>query len=87
MYAPNVEPRGTIMGKAGAGIMAKKRKEAPQSKAPPASVIVSIRVASDYRDWLDRLAEFERVNLSDLLDRAITRYARDVGFKEAAPKR
>jgi hypothetical protein len=67
--------------------MAKKRKAAPGGGEPPASVIVSIRVATDYRDWLNRLADFERVNLSDLIDRAITRYAREVGFKEVAPKR
>jgi uncharacterized protein (DUF1778 family) len=72
---------------AGVASMGKKRKAASKGSEAPASVIVSIRVSSEYRDWLNRLAEFERVNLSDLLDRAITRYARDVQFKEVAPKR
>jgi len=73
--------------------MAKKRKAArPVDEAVPAvpapsSVIVSIRVATDYRDWLNRLADHERINTSDLIDRAITRYAREVGFKEMPPKR
>jgi hypothetical protein len=67
--------------------MGRKRTAAAKGKGQPASVIVSIRVAPEYRDWLDRLADFERVNTSDLFDRAMTRYAREVGFKEAAPRR
>lgn len=75
--------------------MAKSRKQSPKGKestpskgeASPSSVIVSVRVSPDFRGWLDRLAEHERIGLSDLFDRALTRYAREAGFKEAPPKR
>src|SRR5262249_53709693 len=72
--------------------LAKKRKSPPPAAAPPdpsgtPSVIVSVRVSPEYRAWLDRLASFERIPISDLLDRALVAYAPQVGFKEVAPRR
>jgi excisionase family DNA binding protein len=58
-----------------------------RGKERPAAGSVSIRVAPEYRDWLDRLAEFKRLTLVDVIDQALVKYARDEGFDEVAPKR
>jgi hypothetical protein len=33
------------------------------------------------------LAGFERISVNELVDRALVRYAREVGFKKVAPER
>lgn len=66
-------------------------KGKPGPKPDPARVrseAVMLRGRPEWKEWLGRLAEFDRApSMNELFDRAITAYARDIGFKEAAPKR
>ena len=81
--------------------VAKKKTESkvnePESRVKPGpkpnpsrvrSEAVMLRGRPEWKDWLARLAEFDRSpSMNELFDRAITAYAREIGFKEAAPKR
>ena len=40
-----------------------------------------VRMTREYSDWLDRLADRERMSVSTLIDRAVTAYARETGFE------
>jgi predicted DNA-binding ribbon-helix-helix protein len=65
--------------------MAKAKKKQSQS-AGPEMLAKGIRMTREYSDWLDRLADRERMSVSTLIDRAVTAYARETGF-EAPPMR
>jgi hypothetical protein len=76
------------MGGIGVLPLAKKRREASSKDDPaPATSIVSVRCSLEFRAWLDGLADHERISVSDLFDRAMTSYARDIGYKKIPPKR
>jgi hypothetical protein len=66
-----------------------KKKPGPKpdpSKARDATTMV--RSTQPWKEWVERLAEHERApSVSDLIDRALVAYARQVGFKEGAPRR
>jgi hypothetical protein len=51
------------------------------------SVVNTFRSTPDWRDWVARLAESERIGVPDLIDRAVAEYAKKVGFPEPPPKR
>jgi hypothetical protein len=69
-------------------VMAKKK---PGPKPDPdrvRSAAIMLRGRPEWREWVERLAEFDRApSLNELFDRALVIYARHVGFAEAAPKR
>ena len=66
--------------------MAKKKPGYEEKRVRTA--VIALRSRPEWRDWVERLAEFERTSsLNELFDRAIVAYARQVGFKEVAPKR
>jgi hypothetical protein len=79
----------------GALEMARKPKKPPgggkaSRKSPdvePRLPIVSIRGRVAWKLWLDELAAFDRSTLNDLIDRALVRYARDIGFTKEPPER
>jgi hypothetical protein len=61
--------------------MAKKKPE--QKEQLVRTAVIALRSRPEWRDWVERLAEFERTpSLNDLFDRVIVAYARQVGFKE-----
>lgn len=51
------------------------------------SVVNTLRSTPDWRDWMARLAESERIGVPDLIDRALVDYARKVDFPEPPPRR
>jgi hypothetical protein len=51
------------------------------------SVVNTFRSTPDWRDWVARLAESERIGMPDLIDRALADYAKRVGFPDRPPKR
>lgn len=53
----------------------------------PRPIALTIRGREEWKGWVKRLAEFERVAVNELVDRALVRHAREVGFKEQAPER
>lgn len=69
----------------------KKRKEAspgPKAEGPgPRQMILSVRGTPEWRDWLNRLAEHNRVKTADAIDHALVAWARATGFIEPPPKR
>jgi hypothetical protein len=48
---------------------------------------LQMRGAPAWKAWLEKLAEFERTSVADVADRAIARYAREIGFPDPPPKR
>jgi hypothetical protein len=66
----------------GAGKGARKSPD-----ATPRETILSIRGRVEWRDWLARAAEYDRSTIVEMIDRAVTRYAREIGFKEPPPER
>lgn len=65
--------------------MPKGKKNPEEWKQKP--IIMQMRGTPDFKGWLERLAEFDRTTVADIADRAIVRYAREIGFKEDPPKR
>lgn len=61
--------------------------EADDSRLNITPNAVVVRGCVEWRDWLKRLAEHDRTNMAELLDRATADYARNTGFEEKAPKR
>ena len=65
-----------------------KKKARPGPKPDPAqarSTLVTIRCRSEWRDWLARFAKFKSLDMSEITDEALLRYARSEGF-EMPPK-
>ena len=50
-------------------------------------MIVQMRGSHQYKEWAERLARFDGMTLSTLVDRALRRYAKEIGFDEAPPQR
>jgi hypothetical protein len=51
------------------------------------SVVNTFRSTPAWRNWAARLAEPERVEVPDRIDRALAEYAKKVGFPKRPPKR
>ena len=49
--------------------------------------VFSIRGSQEWRDWVGRLADHNRLKVADVIDRALVAYARQEGFTEPAPRR
>jgi hypothetical protein len=68
--------------------MAKKR--IPAAKAPepgPRKTVLTIKGTDEWRGWLEGLADFLRTPTSTIVDHALVKYAKEVGYKAEAPKR
>ena len=64
-----------------------KPRQRKAKDAEPRAIAFTIRGRIGWKGWVKRLAEFDRVPVNELVDRALIRYAREVGFKEQAPER
>jgi hypothetical protein len=53
----------------------------------PREVLFSVKGRKSWLEWVDRLADFDRSNRVELIDRALARYAREIGFDEQPPER
>jgi len=67
-------------------VMAKKRPAGEPAKQPK-GVLPAVRGSDEWRAWVERLAEFDRVSFPILIDRALAEYAKGIGFAEPPPKR
>jgi len=76
--------------------MAKKPATKPVTKqatpkAPavpgPRKTVLTIKGTDAWRGWLERLGDHLRTPTSTIVDHALVKYARDMGFEEEAPKR
>jgi hypothetical protein len=61
----------------GGATMAKKVKVKPK---PGQLVTRALKMTESYAEWLERFATHERVNLSSLIDRALSDHAEQTGF-------
>jgi hypothetical protein len=72
------------------GLMAEPKKGKPGPKPDPSRVrtaLIQIRAMPDWKEWVKELAEHDRCDVVDLIDRALVAYARQVKFAKAAPRR
>lgn len=69
----------------------KKPKGRPGPKPDPTRVrdaTTMVRSSAAWKAFLEQLAEYDRAtSVSELIDRAVIRYAREIGFKGEMPKR
>jgi hypothetical protein len=77
-------------------LMDKPKRKKPGPRPDPGRVrgaTTMVRSGEPWKEWLERLAAFDAdarrtsPNASDTIDRALVSYAREIGFKEVAPKR
>jgi hypothetical protein len=67
----------------------KKQRGRPGPKPDPSrtrSALLTIRCRPDWLEWVGRYAETKGLDMSDLVDEALLRLAREDGF-EMPPKR
>ena len=65
--------------------MAKAQPKAAREDPRPTALTVKGR--PEWRDWVDRGAEFCRTDVAKLVDAALVEYLKQRGFDESAPKR
>lgn len=66
-------------------MMAKAKPNAAREN--PRSTALTVKGCPDWRDWVDRGAEFCRTDVAKLVDAALVEYLKQRGFGEPAPKR
>ena len=68
--------------------MAKKQPVKAKASAPgPRRTVLTIKGTDEWRVWLEGLGEFLRTPTSTVVDHALVRYAKEVGYTKGAPKR
>jgi hypothetical protein len=65
--------------------MAKAKPKAARENPRPTALTIKGR--PEWRDWVDRGAEFCRTDVAKLVDAALVEYLKQRGFDEPAPKR
>jgi ribosomal protein L16 Arg81 hydroxylase len=70
--------------------MAKKqatKAKPPEPEPGPRRTVLTIKGTEAWSQWLNRLADHVRLPASTMVDHALIRYAKEMGFSEEAPKR
>ena len=67
------------------GMMPKAKPGAAREN--PRRTALTIKGRPEWRDWVDRGAEFCRTDVAKLVDAALVEYLKQRGFDEPAPKR
>jgi len=67
--------------------VAKKTPTPKPTVADSRAIIVTLKGNPEFRDWLNRFAEFDRSTAVQITEKALVAYARQLGFEEPAPKR
>ena len=49
--------------------------------------VLTIKGTDEWRAWLEELADYLRTPTSTIVDHALVRYAKEMGFPKEAPKR
>lgn len=65
----------------------KKKPEGEKTESVRRPVGVNIKGNVEWREWVERAAAHDRLNVSAFVDRAIEHYARHIGFTEPPPPR
>lgn len=71
-----------------------KKGQKPKSKPEPVPddksrkpMILQVRGSEEFKAWYDELSRFDGLTPTALFDRAVRRYAKEVGFTKEAPLR
>jgi hypothetical protein len=67
-----------------AALQPRRRKS---KDAEPRPIALTIRGRVEWKEWVARLAEADRTSMNELVDRALAKYAREIGFREVPPER
>jgi hypothetical protein len=69
--------------------MAKKRAPVKAQAQPPGPrrTVLTIKGTDEWRIWLEGLGDHLRTPTSTIVDHALVRYAKEVGYTKEAPKR
>lgn len=59
----------------------------PPPSPPPRRPVLTIKGTEEWKGWLERLAKHLRMPTSTLVDHALVRYAKEMGFTEEPPER
>jgi hypothetical protein len=62
-----------------------KAKGYDPADRPP--IAVTLRGRPEWKEWVERLAKADRSSVAGMIDRAMTFYAKSIGFTEKAPER
>jgi hypothetical protein len=69
-------------------MMAKKKTAKPAPQAPSArKVVLQMKGTDAWKDWLDGLGKHLRTPTSTIVDHALVKYAKEVGYGREAPER
>lgn len=66
-----------------AALMARPKKREVKAEAKS----IAFRTSAEYAAWVERLAAHNRSTVAGLLDQALVRFAREIGFTDPAPER
>jgi hypothetical protein len=69
-----------------AGVEMGRPKRKPL-KNPPTYRTIGIRATTEWSEWLEKVAQHCRTDVSKLVDQAVLDYARSHGFDETPPSR
>jgi hypothetical protein len=72
--------------------VAKARKPAGKSEPAPDDkarkpMVLQVRGSEEFKAWFEELARFDGLTPTALFDRAVRRYAKEVGFTKESPMR
>ena len=45
-------------------------------------VVIQVRGSEEYREWLEALCRYDHRKASDIVEHALAKHARDIGFRE-----
>jgi hypothetical protein len=61
------------------------KKIKPEASLPPKTI--ALRTSGEYAAWVEALAEHNRSTIAALVDQALVKHAREIGFNTPPPKR
>jgi len=53
----------------------------------PRRTVITIKGTEEWRGWLERFSKYLRTPTSTIVDHALLRHAKEMGFHEEAPER
>jgi hypothetical protein len=65
----------------------KKTAPKPKAKAARPAIAVTLRGSAEWKEWVEGLADYCRLDVAKLIDRALIDIARKEGYKAEAPSR
>jgi hypothetical protein len=70
-----------------AALMAGRTTKPKVSQAKASTIAVTLRGSPEWKTWLEALAKKDRSNVATVIDKALVKYAENLGFEEEAPER